>query len=526
MRAGCPFPALASRVLKADSDGKRFVDRIAHISGRAAAQEIANAIRDHDKLGSSMRAALSVERILRALTYAVVLFFAETASAKQPEKRIALYLEVTGADATAARARLREALPQDVVLVDTDEFRAALAAAGQTAPVGQAYGVASRRPAVLHRVHAAAVDTHADGVVVVLMYDTPKLRITRVIALLGDTESPSVDEVVKLGPAKANTDAARVRTVLTPSLEPFLQPPPVSADPTWAGATLPPAPKPPTSDHVDPAAPSAAEGPPPRNLAEVEVRVWPQAGAPNFAQARVTIGLSSVVSLVPLVGVGIVPHPLDDQAYIVGGAVRFALGKWTIEPGGVTWRFPKVVESCRGQVAIATKLGERGAQRAAWVSPRLAVAANRLLWTQHFGPPGSELWAGYTQLDVDVRPTERLLLTPSGGAFVYDRSLSKSTSHVAAVAYMLAPYPVQAWGGLKVGYALGAWMPYVAGAAWLYAADVGTGVSVTPFGLRRASGASYVDASVGVFLTDSNGPLAAFTLDVLPAFNVDVGWAF
>jgi hypothetical protein len=61
---------------------------------------------------------------------------------------------------------------------------------------------------------------------------------------------------------------------------------------------------------------------------------------------------------------------------------------------------------------------------------------------------------------------------------------------------------------------------------WIYAANTGTGVSFSPLAARMTSGADFVDASLGLFVSDSHGPLGSKNADLLPIANVDVGWTF
>src|SRR5689334_22318898 len=90
-----------------------------------------------------------LRRLSAVLAALLLVVLASSARAAPSSRRLVLYTEVTGRDTGNIRARLRQPIPTDVILVDVDEFRAALTVAGQSGSVGDSYGSPLERPALL-----------------------------------------------------------------------------------------------------------------------------------------------------------------------------------------------------------------------------------------------------------------------------------------------------------------------------------------------------------------------------------------
>jgi hypothetical protein len=185
---------------------------------------------------------------------AFVCFVTSWSRAETAPKRMIFYVEGVKVDVPAARARLKDSIPDNIIALDAVEFQAAMTANGQTGPLGQSIADAKERPALFTRMRQASTDLHADGVVLVLMHETANLRLARIIVLYGNEEAPSFDELVTLDPSKAK-DAAKIKAILRPELERF-----VAASEPVIPEPRPVAPEPVVPPAVPPG--GAAKGPP------------------------------------------------------------------------------------------------------------------------------------------------------------------------------------------------------------------------------------------------------------------------
>src|SRR5262245_45310022 len=96
-------------------------------------------------------------------------------------KRLVFYAEGTAMDVASVRARLREAVPDAVVAVDAVDFRSLMIQKGLKPPAKVHLGSAKERTVLFEQMRSSARDMHADGVVYVLLNNTPKRRVVRLI---------------------------------------------------------------------------------------------------------------------------------------------------------------------------------------------------------------------------------------------------------------------------------------------------------------------------------------------------------
>lgn len=470
---------------------------------------------------------------------ASVAFSLSTSRARADEnepKRLVFYVEAVGIDVGVVRARLRDSIPERVIPVDAVDFRAAMTVKGQKGPLRLALATPKERAVLFDRMREVAREMHADGVVFVHVNDAPRKRQAKVVVLYTQEDALALDQVVVLEPATAKSDPIKIKGVLGPVLERFATTPP-SAPP--APVPEPPAtpeparPAPPdvVEAPVAPSAPAPAPAPgapassrPPISGA-VSLELFPAGVAPNYVNARVVLPLSRAVALVGHAGAGYLPLPADDAAQILGGGFRFTLRPgFTIEPSGFYARFPKYVVWYQAALRINAAFGETP-NRLPVVRLTLAPSVTRWLWKPDLGAPGAELIEGYAQLELQLRPVQALTIAPLAGYFLYDRSLVGSKPAIGAVTLSLAPYPIQAFFGAAIGYDLGRWTPYLGARYFIYAADIGSGALVGP-GLRLATGPDFVDARLGVFVSNTKGPISNRVLETVPMVAVDMGWAF
>jgi hypothetical protein len=435
-------------------------------------------------------------------------------------KRLVFHVEAVGIDVPSVRARLRDSIPQNVIVVDADEFRAAMRAAGQTDPVGKSYPTPSERPALFARLRRAMRETPADGLVILLMYDTPKLRVARVLVLFESEDEPVLDQLLTLDPAKAKTDAAVIRASLGPVLEQFAEPEPA---PSEAAA--------PAAEPLPIFSPS--EGPPPKPpppavrsiFAGLLFRLFPGLSTYNLTVLRVGVPIGKTLMILPAVGGVYRPRPQDDFGYVAGGAFR-ALPKpgWFVDVGAIWAEVPKILRFVQPTLTGGATFGKNEAEQPL---ARVTLQANfvRALYPHPPSPPDNEINMLSVGVTGELRPTSHLWISPNAAVNFYDRDLSAATGGFAPLTLAQAAYPWDSMYGGFIGWDTGRFLPMLGARVLSYSGNIGHGVAVAP-GVRYSDGPDFFDLRVALFFNDTKGRLSNPLLDLHPIVGLDVGLTF
>jgi hypothetical protein len=193
------------------------------------------------------------------------------AYAESAPKRVVVYIEATGMDLTTARGRLHDSIPEKVVALDPSDFRSNLTEKGQKTTLAQSFSSPKERATLFWRIRQALSDLHADLAVIALIHDTTTVRIARVTVLTQSEETPRLDQVIMLDPARMKTDATKIKDVLGPTLQDLTAP-----------EEEPPAPTPSASPAEPVPATSSTGGQAPSILAEPRAAAKPRSKAPLY----------------------------------------------------------------------------------------------------------------------------------------------------------------------------------------------------------------------------------------------------
>lgn len=162
------------------------------------------------------------------------------------------------------------------------------------------------------------------------------------------------------------------------------------------------------------------------------------------------------------------------------------------------------------------------------VALEIALAGTRFDWANGLGPAGSSLTQAYAQAQLPIRLGRRVVLTPRGMYFLYDRTLDEARGERLGSVSTLArigSYAPRWMAGGRLGYAITRWLtPFVEAESIGYAAGIGHATKLDA-GVRATLGArGAIAAYGGAIVNRVGGPLvpADFDLRTVPLVGLEL----
>jgi hypothetical protein len=267
-----------------------------------------------------------------------------------------------------------------------------------------------------------------------------------------------------------------------------------------------------------------------------------QVGHVTWAGLRADVPVSRASSIVPQAALlRVSPYGPDDtvtyNAYVGGGVGLRPSPSVGLELSALYG--PRANQLASFGLALATSLELVRASEAdeiAGLPPRvvldIALAGSRFDWANGRGPAGSDVLQAYLQAQLAVRLGERLLLTPKGMYFLYDRSLDGATGDrlgsVSALA-RVGSYAPRWMAGGRVTWQLVRWLaPFVEAEQIGYAEGIGHATKLDAGARARFGRAASFALYGGAIVNSVGGPLVPpdFDLRTVPlvALELELRW--